>query len=433
VSLAIGNYAQFQDYYVGEDQDTLLLDYYVYPSNLEEAQEIFREMHDYMDALTHYFGPYPFQEEKYGMAEFGWGGGMEHQTITSIGNVSPSWRYIYVHELAHQWFGDLITMDSWREIWLNEGFASYSEALYAEWAGFRGHPPGMDAYHEYMETQQYFQGGTIIREDTTSFGSLFNRIVYDKGSWILHMIRGIVGDEAFFQILRAYADDVRWRYGSATTEDFREICETISGRDFKAFFDQWLNYPYFPEYAYTWEIADRSAGLYGVEVTILQQQDGVIYEMPVDLEIQLENGKDTTVTVEHNRREQFYLIDLEEKPLNVRFDPENWILKQVAPFTDAQFTADVVIEEYYPNPFNDEVTITVRNWYLETITLDIFDVTGKKLRVLQPQNNSVNHTYEFKWDGRNDDGARVASGVYFVIPSGENTTPAHARKLIKLR
>lgn len=433
VSLAIGNYARFQDQYISLEGDTLPLDYYVYPSDLSVARSAFTEMHDYLDALSYYFGPYPFMEEKYGMAQFGWGGGMEHQTITSIGRVSENWRYLYVHELGHQWFGDLITCDSWQDIWLNEGFASYSEALYAEWAGFGGNPPGEDAYFAYMATQQYFKGGTIFREDTTSFASLFDRIVYDKGSWVLHMLRRIVGDENFFIILKEYLNDPRWRFASVKTENFIEICESVSGMDLDVFFDQWLNYPYYPEYGYNWKSVGQKDGRYVAEVKIVQKQNTIIYEMPIDLKFQLASGADTVVTVENNQAEQKYIFHFTAEPVRFDFDPENWILKQSETYIESEFTSEVVIEEYYPNPFNEEVTIRVRNWYFDTISLEVYDIAGKKLRELNPVNSYMDHTYEFRWDGTNENGMRVSSGVYVVIPGGKKATGTHAFKLIKLK
>ncbi|RLD15733.1 hypothetical protein DRI50_03575, partial [candidate division KSB1 bacterium] len=220
ISLVSGPLAHFQDYYHYSATDSMLLDYYVFPILLYNAQEYFKEVPDYLDALSHFYGPYPFLKEKYGMAQFGWHGGMEHQTITSIGGVYKSWRFLYVHELGHQWFGDKVTCATWRDIWLNEGFATYSEALYAQWAGLDEYPPGMDAYHAYMDRLLYTDDGTIIVADTTRFSEIFSRIVYYKGAWLLHMLRHVIGNDAFFTSLRTYLNDPHWTYGSVRTENF---------------------------------------------------------------------------------------------------------------------------------------------------------------------------------------------------------------------
>ncbi len=431
VSLAIGNYAHFQDYYKFSASDSMLLDYYVYPQNEATAKEIFQEMHDYMDALQHYFGPYPFREEKYGHAQFNWGGAMEHQTLSSIGGVSSYWRYVYVHELAHQWYGDAVTCGSWKDIWLNEGFASYSEALYAEWAGFDGHPPGEEAYHAYMETQFYGSGGTIIIEDTTDIGNIFSRIVYDKGSWVLHMLRGILGDDVFFEILKDYVSDERWSYGAVRTNDFKTICEEKSGRQLDYFFDQWLNFPYYPRYEYEWEVSNRTATEYQIEATIRQVQTYTVYEMPIDLSFEFKERSDTTVSVWNNNRNQQFHISLPEEPVAMHFDPNDWILKQAREVQGIAFSKRIQIENIYPNPFRNQVHLRVINWIDKNLELQIYDVLGRKVRRLVP-NQASQYDYYFSWDGRNESGKEVASGVYYVIPMvGKKQAPA-ARNHYKL-
>jgi len=433
VSIAAGNYAQFQEYYMLAPGDSMLLDYYVFPSKLEIASEAFSEMSDYLDALSYYFGPYPFLDEKYGMVQFGWGGGMEHQTMTSIGRVTSQWRYVYVHELGHQWFGDAVTCNSWQEIWLNEGFASYSEALYAEWAGYDGNPPGKESLHAYMETQQFTEGGTIIREDTTRFSGLFGLIVYDKGSWVLHMLRKVVGDEDFFRILKTYVNDARWSYGSVTTDNFVEICESISGKSLQVFFDQWLRFPFYPQYAYSWQTNKNAMDEYDIDFKIQQRQNTVVYEMPVDIMFTFEDGTDTTFTVLNDRSVQNYFLQFRKEPTQIKFDPQNWILKQADEYESEQFTKDIVLENFYPNPFSNEVTIIVSNWYNEKIGLDIYDVNGRKINSLTPLISTNRHSFEFRWDGRKNNNEQVASGVYFVVPSGNNTSAKFAKKLIKIR
>ncbi|MBT8387719.1 MAG: M1 family metallopeptidase, partial [Ignavibacteria bacterium] len=147
VSLAISNYEQFSDWYVYSPTDSMELKYYVYPEDLADAQEDFNVTDDMMEFFVTVFGEYPFLNEKYAMSEFPWGGAMEHQTNTSYGEPlirgDHFYDYINAHELAHQWFGDCITMRRWSHIWLNEGFASYSEALWEESIG------GSNAYHAY--------------------------------------------------------------------------------------------------------------------------------------------------------------------------------------------------------------------------------------------------------------------------------------------
>ncbi len=414
VSLVAGTYYHFSDYYHYGANDSLLLDYYVYPNRAEAADTIFSDVPDYLEALSYFFGEYPFIDEKYGMAQFNWGGGMENQTLTSIGYVSPSWKYIYVHELGHHWFGDQVTCASWTDIWLNEGFASYSEPLYAEWAGFAGYPPGMDAYHAYMATQKYFGDGTIIREDTLDIGSLFDIIVYHKGSWVLHMLRHIIGDNIFFDILKSYLNDPRWRYGSVRTKDFIEICEQKSGLSLKRYFDQWLNYPYYPKYEFGWNATPNNAGKYDIDVMIAQTQAEPIYEMPVDLTFQFISAPDTTLTVLNNKTKETYSFIFDYKPIQVLFDKDDWILKSLNELPYKRDNAMIEIEAIYPTPFSREVSIRVFNWTQLRHKLDIFDILGRKIRTIKTYKMENNYSFISVWDGKNDNGVYVTSGLYFI-------------------
>jgi len=415
IAVSTGPYYHFSDYYHYDGQDSMLLDYYVYPEYGAEARRIFQEVPDYLDALSYYFGPYPFLKEKYGMVQFPWGGAMENQTLTSITYVTDSWRYVYVHELAHHWFGDAVTCASWRDIWLNEGFATYSEALYAEWAGYLGNPPGMEAYHAYIATKLYTGEGTVLLSDTTDMSTIFTAIVYDKGAWILHMLRHIVGDDNFFTILKTYANNVQWKYGSVRTEDFRSVCEQVSGLDLGRFFDQWLNYPYFPKYRFEWNIAGHEGNNYQISFTLRQLQTTIAYQMPVDISILFSDGSDTTIVVQNSEFTQQYQFSVDKFPLKIDFDRDNWILKESAENLAARVTNIIKIVSVYPNPFNSQVTILTSNWNNNQTRLQVIDVTGKKVTLLEPA-WQVGNNYFYRWDGRNSRGRKVSSGIYFIRP-----------------
>jgi aminopeptidase N len=419
VSLAAGKYHHFTDYYHYGADDSLLLDYYVYPHKADAAHSVFSQVPDYLDALRSYFGEYPFLKEKYGMAQFNWSGGMENQTLTSIGFVTPLWKFVYVHELAHHWFGDKLTCASWREIWLNEGFATYSEALYAEWGGYGGFPPGKDAYHCYMGTQKYFEGGTIIREDTLDVGSLFSRIVYEKASWVLHMLRHITGEDTFFDILKTYLNDPRWAYGSVKTENFMEICEQKTGLNLTKFFDQWLNYPYYPRYEFGWKV-EQNGDSYSVEALILQTQSTIIYEMPIDLTFRFVSAPDTTITVFNNSKRAVYNFTFPQKPQQVLFDGDDWILKSLNEIPYGRDENGLEIETLYPMPFSKVLNIRVFNWSQDRHRLDIYDSMGRKVRTIRRYRQEHNFYYISTWDGKNDNGNPVSSGIYFIRPYREH-------------
>jgi len=431
VSLAIGNYDHFQEYYRYSDTDSMLLDYYVYPGELENARSAFADMHDYLDALSYYFGPYPFLKEKYGMAQYNRGGGMEHQTLTSIGPIGSEWTYLYVHELGHQWFGDAVTCASWTDIWLNEGFASYSEALYAEWAGYNNHPPGFEAYQDYMMSQYYIEGGTIFITDTSSVSNIFNKIVYDKGSWVLHMLRHILGDDVFFDVLKNYVSDMRWQYGSVSTANFKTICEEKSGLDLSPFFEQWLYHPYYPIYKYSWSSLFSGTTEYTVVLQLDQIQNTTLYQMPIDVWIGFQDGSDTTIVVQNDAWQQTYSLKFPKKPVDVQLDPQHWILREVNRDVRETYTALIKIENAYPNPFLDAIHIEITDWAVKIPNVKIFNLKGQRIKNLLAENRERPH-YLYRWDGRNEQGFRVASGVYFINAQSTNGSN-ELRKIVYLK
>ncbi len=193
------------------------------------------------DFLTGRLGPYPFAGEKYAQVEVIWGGAMEHTTATSIGQFMYTgdrrFEQVVLHELAHQWFGDSLTPAGWQDIWLNEGFATYAEALWLE------HSEGPAARDDFLQLvgpgrhPALFAGEGTLAEPSPV---LPNTLVYDKGAWVLHMLRGIIGDEAFFRLLRDYANDPRLVQGLVSTADLVAHAEAAAGRGLGTFFDGWL-------------------------------------------------------------------------------------------------------------------------------------------------------------------------------------------------
>ena len=337
VSLAIHPYSTFSDSVEVIEGRNMPIDYYVFPDQVGQARTDYARTKDMIALLSDLFGPYPFHEEKYGHAQFLNGGGMEHQTITSLG--SSCSEYLVVHELAHQWWGDMVTCRDFGHIWLNEGFAVYSEALWDEFQY------GGEQYRDTMNRKRYFGPGTIfVNENEREASRIFDGgLSYHKGSWVLHMLRHVVGDTTFFDILRSYASDLRFSYGTATTEGFQQVCEEVSGRDLSDFFHQWIYEEYYPHYALHHTTQD-SGGHFVTRVRVQQiQTNTVVFHMPVDLRFQFVGG-DTTMVVDNRLADQTYRFVFDEQPVDVALDPEGWILKKVVQdFPEPSFDEGILL------------------------------------------------------------------------------------------
>ena len=275
-----------------------------------------------MKVFEELFGPYPFIKEKYSVAEFWWqGGAMENQTLTGIGsNYIIGLRLstdMLIHELSHHWWGDAVTPKTWKDIWLNEGFATYSEALYWE------KQAGFSALQSTLRAKfGTFDHGTLYNPGN----ALFSGLVYNKGGWVLHMLRREVGDGVFFKILREYF--LKYKYGNASTDDFKNICEKISKKNLSQFFNQWI---YKGEgiikVEADWKQAQTNNN-YNSEIKIKQLQKGYdIYKFPMDIKLIYDKQDDYTVsTVYVSSRDTVINIQSKKKPTKIIFDPDKWLL-----------------------------------------------------------------------------------------------------------
>ncbi len=324
VSLAITDYEHFRRWYTygPADADSTPVDFYPYPELLWTVMSPWTEAVAMIDFYAETFGEYPFVDEKYGMSHFTWSGAMEHQTNTSATSSSFGWdRYLIAHELSHQWWGDYITVEDWHHIWLNEGFASYCEALYAEHLG------GWSDLHSYMSSMQYWYSGTIYVQDPSSVGAIFTSRVYDKGAWVLHMLRHILGDQDFFDGLRAYYSDPTFAHGHANTEQFRDVMASVSGRDLTAFFDDWIYGELYPQYSYSWMSEPGASGEFNIFLHISQVQSSSpsVFDLPIDIAVVSAGGVDT-LQVYNDQRNQDYMLTVSSAPTSLILDPANWIL-----------------------------------------------------------------------------------------------------------
>ncbi|MFT3740031.1 MAG: M1 family aminopeptidase [Breznakibacter sp.] len=337
VMVAVGRYDTINQTY-NNNGHNFPLEYFVFPSDVAAATTGVSIMPQAFDAFIHYFGDYPFKDEKYGMTQIGFYGGIENQTNSIMNSMNSSWRETMVHELAHMWFGCAVTCTDWHHVWINEGFASYAEALYYEYT------QGMTAYRNHMNTMQDASAatiagtsaGTVFLSDDSDPFSVFTTVAYDKGAWVLHMLRGVLGDEVFFNCIKTFAQDPAFRFKNASTEDLEELCEGISGKDLSNFFDQWIYNKGYPMYAFNF-YSDTDEGKTGL--TILQWQvdnrNWPLFEMPLRVRFTFQDGTTRTETIQNSQKVQTYYFDFTKTVTAVAIDPDSWVLRytESTPYT----------------------------------------------------------------------------------------------------
>jgi aminopeptidase N len=409
ISLAITNYQQYYTYYNYSPTDSMIIAHYNYPENFNNNRKVLLDETSAMiEVFSQRYGEYPFVDERYGHAEFTgmFGGAMEHQTCSSMGHYS---RGIIAHELAHQWFGDMITCRDWHHIWLNEGFASYSEGVYYEAIG------GRSSYNQFILSEMYYAKqaqGTIWVQDITSIDEIFNGFrSYAKGGIVLHMLRGVVGDSTFFDIMRAYAAHPDYAYSVATTENFQAVAESVYGQSLDYFFQEWIYGEKYPRYTAEWSKTHLSGDEYRINLNISQvvNPNPAFFTMPVQIKLNTSSG-DTVITVFNNEQDQEFEIVVLGKPTSLEFDPNNFILKTVTVVSNTDDITNLYefsLEQNYPNPFNPSTKIKYQIANTGFVNLQVYDILGNEVvTLINKEMQTGNYEVEFDAPG-------LPSGIYF--------------------
>lgn len=417
VSLAIHPYVILSGSWEYSPGLTMPIRHYVVPDRVAQAQSGFAVTVPMLQGFSEGFGLYPFVLEKYGHAHFPWPGGMEHQTLTSLYYGAYTSRII-AHELAHQWWGDLVTCADFHHIWLNEGFATWAEAYWRELT------EGMSGYQAEMAAAAYLGPGTIYVANEYDIGAVFSsNLSYNKGSWIVHMLRGILGDEDFFAALRAWA--TQYAHASVRTEDLEALCEQFWGGDMNWFFQPWIHGQYYPVYEHSfYTLSGGDSTIVNLNVWQRQTNTG-LFTMPLDVRIVTSAGAFAT-RVWNDAQAESYRITVAGTVFGVELDPDNWVLCQkYSSLTGAPPAAPAaaVLRPNQPNPFNPSTTIVFELPRQAGVLLTVHDLAGRRLCTLVDGTREAGR-HEVVWDGRSASGSVLPSGTYIyqLQAGGERLT-----------
>lgn len=396
VAMAVTNYTVYSDTVSNNGRPFEIVNY-VYPENLATVQAQTPVTVDVMNLYSTLFGEYPYADEKYGHAQFGWSGGMEHTTVSFMGSFG---RNLIAHELGHHWFGNKVTCGSWKDIWLNEGFATYMSGLVVE---------NLDGDASFKNWKQQMlnsitsapDGAVFLKDtDTLSVNRIFNqRLSYNKGAMLLHMLRKKLGDAHFFQGLKNYLNHPDHAFGYARSEDFMAIMEQTSSVDLSGFFDDWLYGEGYPSFNLEWSQATPTE----IRLTLEQlQSHASVSFFEVDLPVRLvgTEGEILDLILHHTINGEIFIKTVNFQVADVLINPEYDIISKnnkTVLSTDKSFlNMDIV---FYPNPVSERLTIKKPD-VLSIDEVRIYNALG------QLMSTSVGHS--------TIDVTMLSSGLFFV-------------------
>lgn len=372
IGISVTNYAVYSDYVPLDSGDSIQILNYVYPETLAETRVQTPNIIRPFQLYNQWFGLYRFADERYGHAQWNWGGGMEHQTMSFMGSFGYD---LMAHELGHQWFGDFITCGSWRDIWLNEGFATYMVGLCYEHdqGGIYWEPFKRLTINKVISQPD----GSVYCYDTANVDRIFDaRLSYSKGAIALHMLRWEMGDENFFKALNNYLQDPKLANGYATTEDLLRHAEAVADTSFREFFNDWVYGQGYPKYTMVYrlnpnneveleisqESSDPSVGFFEMDLPVRLYGKGAPGELRsrsigVPDFAGMTREDSTTIVVHHTMNGQVFRFNPGFAVDSVKFDPDRWICTAnpvVLNVSEIPYDQQVKI---FPNPVTDQLTI----------------------------------------------------------------------------
>ena len=355
-----------------------------YYNNGEQPQPMEAIIGDMTTFYSETFCDHPFSKNGFATLndEFSWGG-MENQTLTSL--CPGCWsEYLVAHEFAHQWFGDMITCATWADLWLNEGFATFSEALWAEhtigYSGYKNEIQGDAAYY-LQANPEWPISDPAWAVTTPEAGVLFNyAVTYCKGACVLHLLRYTIGDSAFFQVLNQYAADTNLKYKSAVIPDFIQHVNTVTGQDYQWFFDQWIYQANHPVYENNYYFQNMGNGQWKISFTVHQVQTNAgFFKMPIEIRVLGLNGLDTTFKVMNEYNDQGFEFFINKQPSVIYFDQMNQIVLKEASLTVGLPETTIegfMLEGPTPNPASNQTYFDVNLPKPANLQIAVYNLLG---------------------------------------------------------
>ncbi len=411
ISFAVSEYQDYSIYAHPDEMngDSILIQNFIYdsPGCLENYQAEIDATPEMIELLSDLYILYPFYEEKYGHCLTRLGGGMEHQTMTTIGGF---WFGLVAHELGHMWFGDNVTCATWSDIWINEGFATYSDYLCRYY--IQGDSTGTSFIIEKQNSAISSSGGsTYIPENLIYPGNewrIFDgRLSYNKGAAIIHTLRHeIQDDELFFDVLAVFQTE--FTDSTATGDDFKEVAYNITGMDFEQFFDQWYYGEGYPIYDFIWH---SSASEFHLTSTQTTSSSTPFFNMLMDYKLLFKDGSDTIVTFHQTENINQFTIYTGKTVTAIQVDPDHWTMEKVNSIIidDIEETEKPIYFTIGPNPVTNHLNIYFLNPSNEIKEITVTDISGKTVLLTKTTDKQLHlNTSE------------ISSGVYIVSVSDGN-------------
>ncbi|MFP9114950.1 M1 family aminopeptidase [Flavobacterium sp. RHBU_3] len=396
VAIAVTNYSVYTQTYNGTLGSFPVVNY-LYPETQSTNQPMLAQTLNIMQFYEDTFEQFPFHTEKYGHAQWGVNGGMEHTTVSFMGSFG---RELIAHEMGHQWFGDKITCGSWQDIWLNEGFATYLSGLVVE------HQDGATSFTTWRQQKvnnitAYPNGAVYLTaNDTLDENRIFSsRLSYNKGAMVLNMLRFKLGDTNFYQGIKNYLADANLAYGYAKTPDFQAHMETASGLNLDEFFNDWVYNQGYPTYTAT--VTPGGSGNVYVKLTQTQSHSSVtFFEMPVPVRLHGTSGQVYNTVLDNTYNNQQFNVVPGFTVQSIEVNPDYQIITGVnsgvlgTTTINGNFSANL-----YPNPAATELNLNIPDG-ISITKATFYNALGQK--VLETSTDT-------KWNV-----AQLSAGVHFI-------------------